>query len=766
MSTESWQRRLLALLAFFALSCFVALEYAELVSGPPAGRVLLAAATVSAGCGLLAAVGGVGRGAVGSAVVLLTLVAALLAVGVPAHLLAPGGWGALGRHLRHGIHGLEGWLWPYRGGERWARLAVLALAPVGLLLAGAVCFWPSERGGGVRRAVALAALLALFLAGAANTRQPQPALRGLVLLVLLAAWLWLPRMRAGEVTRAARWLVACAVVGLIAEPLLSSATPWIDYRETSALTGGGTSFQWDQLYGPIDWSRSAALMLTVNEPQPTLLRVTSLDRFDGIRFLRSSEPPGSESLDVGGGARPVAAWFGHATVRILGLRSRELVAAGGPAVGVHWLGGEQSQGFSRESDGTIATPAPASPGSLYTVVSYAPTPSSAQLRAAPRAFPAAYLPYTQFDLPSPSASGLKAPELALETRSSAAAALLVGPSAPGATPASEPATARRIEASPYGPMFALARRLAAGARSSYEVAERIEGYLLANYTYDEHVAPARYPLEAFLFSQRRGYCQQFSGAMTLMLRMDGIPARVAAGFKPAIYDRASGNWEVRALDAHSWVEVFFGGIGWVTFDPTPNAPAAAGSGSAGTLSKSALLGDSSSTPLPHAVGHPVAPTASSTRGAGGGFPFGLVASAISALLLLCLGGLWLAGALRLRRGLRGDVAGAVTELDRALARLQSQESGPVTLAQLQVRMLETRHEAAAGYLARLSERRFAAVQHETASGYPHRLRAVTGGEVAVSARGRGELRRALAAGGGLRMRLRALLALPPAMSRR
>src|SRR5205823_8106478 len=87
--------------------------------------------------------------------------------------------------------------------------------------------------------------------------------------------------------------------------------------------------------------------------------------------------------------------------------------------------------------------------------------------------------------------------------------------APGRAPASDGASARRIAASPYGPMFALARRLAAGARTDYDLAARIARYLRENYTYDEHIPRERYPLEAFLFKDRRGYCQQFAGAMAL-----------------------------------------------------------------------------------------------------------------------------------------------------------------------------------------------------------------------------------------------------------
>ena len=83
--------------------------------------------------------------------------------------------------------------------------------------------------------------------------------------------------------------------------------------------------------------------------------------------------------------------------------------------------------------------------------------------------------------------------------------------------------------------------------------------------------PGQVPLEHFLFDTKAGYCQHFSGAMALLLRFGGIPARVATGFSPGGFRKRQGEWVVRDRDAHSWVEAWFDGIGWVTFDPTPTA---------------------------------------------------------------------------------------------------------------------------------------------------------------------------------------------------
>ena len=75
--------------------------------------------------------------------------------------------------------------------------------------------------------------------------------------------------------------------------------------------------------------------------------------------------------------------------------------------------------------------------------------------------------------------------------------------------------------------------------------------------YTEQPARSKAPLDAFLFDTHRGYCQHFSGAMALLLRMGGIPARVAVGFAPGQLDSRSGEYVVRDFDAHSWVEAYF-----------------------------------------------------------------------------------------------------------------------------------------------------------------------------------------------------------------
>ena len=82
------------------------------------------------------------------------------------------------------------------------------------------------------------------------------------------------------------------------------------------------------------------------------------------------------------------------------------------------------------------------------------------------------------------------------------------------------------------------------------------------------------PLVTFVTKTHAGYCQYFAGAMALMLRYLGIPARVAVGFAGGSYDPNQHLWDVTDREAHAWVEVWFKGYGWLPFDPTPAGPGA------------------------------------------------------------------------------------------------------------------------------------------------------------------------------------------------
>jgi transglutaminase-like putative cysteine protease len=117
----------------------------------------------------------------------------------------------------------------------------------------------------------------------------------------------------------------------------------------------------------------------------------------------------------------------------------------------------------------------------------------------------------------------------------------------------------------------LARQITANAPTAYDKAVAIERYLRRNYGYtlDLSGTPSGDPLAHFLFERRAGHCEYFAAAMTVMLRSLSVPARYVNGFLPGEYNDIGGDYIVRARDAHSWVEVFFGEYGWIPFDPTP-----------------------------------------------------------------------------------------------------------------------------------------------------------------------------------------------------
>jgi transglutaminase-like putative cysteine protease len=112
---------------------------------------------------------------------------------------------------------------------------------------------------------------------------------------------------------------------------------------------------------------------------------------------------------------------------------------------------------------------------------------------------------------------------------------------------------------------------AASAITPYDRAKAIEGWLRANIIYNELIPqppPDRDPVDWVLFDIRQGYCNYYATAMVVMLRSLGIPARMAAGFAQGTWDASQNVFSVREKDAHTWVEVFFPGYGWIDFEPT------------------------------------------------------------------------------------------------------------------------------------------------------------------------------------------------------
>jgi transglutaminase-like putative cysteine protease len=146
-----------------------------------------------------------------------------------------------------------------------------------------------------------------------------------------------------------------------------------------------------------------------------------------------------------------------------------------------------------------------------------------------------------------------------------------------AAPPLDPADAARdlqLPASLDPRIRELAIEWATGAVGDLARARAIESRLRTGfgYTLEGPSEPTADPLGSFLFVRRRGDCEYFASAMTVMLRTLGVPSRLATGFESGVYNPLTGEWLLRSSDAHAWVEAWLPGRGWTTFDPTPPDP--------------------------------------------------------------------------------------------------------------------------------------------------------------------------------------------------
>jgi len=123
-------------------------------------------------------------------------------------------------------------------------------------------------------------------------------------------------------------------------------------------------------------------------------------------------------------------------------------------------------------------------------------------------------------------------------------------------------------------VLALSRELTASEPTPFDRARTIEGYLRTiPYSLDIPAPPpGREVSDYFLFDLKKGYCDYYATAMVVLARAAGLPARLVTGYASGDYDVEHGRYVVTAADAHSWVEVYFQGLGWVEFEPTGGLP--------------------------------------------------------------------------------------------------------------------------------------------------------------------------------------------------
>jgi len=138
-------------------------------------------------------------------------------------------------------------------------------------------------------------------------------------------------------------------------------------------------------------------------------------------------------------------------------------------------------------------------------------------------------------------------------------------------------------------VIALAKQITVSADNSYDKAAAVERYLRTNFGYTLQLPRTipHDPVANFLFERRQGHCEYFASAMAIMMRTLGVPSRVVNGFRTGEFNDLTSEYLVRASNAHSWVEAYFPGYGWISFDPTPAAPMQARTG----WSRSALYLD-------------------------------------------------------------------------------------------------------------------------------------------------------------------------------
>jgi transglutaminase-like putative cysteine protease len=263
-------------------------------------------------------------------------------------------------------------------------------------------------------------------------------------------------------------------------------------------------------------SEGSEVVFTVSSPVPSYWRLTALADFDGMTWSAGNQYHDARGrLELGFGPE-VEGEIVTQTFEIKSLGSAWLPAAFSP-VRVH---GPDQIGFDAESS-SLVTSSRTSDGLTYTVESVLPNYDVARLRAAG----------------APPVGGDFARYLAL----------------PDDFPAA---------------LADLARAITADASTPYDQAFALQNWFRTfAYEFPLRYGQGKPTMEEFL-SQRRGYCEQFAGTYAAFARVLGLPSRVAIGFTPG-ERRDDGRYYVQGKHAHAWPEIYFEGVGWVPFEPTP-----------------------------------------------------------------------------------------------------------------------------------------------------------------------------------------------------
>ena len=124
--------------------------------------------------------------------------------------------------------------------------------------------------------------------------------------------------------------------------------------------------------------------------------------------------------------------------------------------------------------------------------------------------------------------------------------------------------------------LALAEELTTAYANPFDKAIAVRDYLRENVAYNDQIDAVPEgidPVHYTLFVSQEGYCNYYASAMALMLRSQGVPARIVSGYAQGSFDKESSSYRVQASNAHTWVEVYFPKYGWIQFEPTASIPA-------------------------------------------------------------------------------------------------------------------------------------------------------------------------------------------------
>jgi transglutaminase-like putative cysteine protease len=341
---------------------------------------------------------------------------------------------------------------------------------------------------------------------------------------------------------------------------------WKDWEVGGGDEAAAADLDLSQSYGALDWPATPRVALTVSSESNLPLRAVVLEDFDGVAFQLAGPATGStgerlarvenNAIELDPGPGSVGQEVSQ-RVKLVGASSRVLLLSGRP----RRIEGPFS-GTARLAAGAVQLEAPLEPGDGYTVRTTLPRPRPAELVEAGPFDPAAI------------------PASSTRLRGGYGGDPVDVPAWGSGDPGPEDDAL-----GPYAQVRDLARQVVGDAATPYAAVNRIESFLRRRYAYDEEppfptslpdgtASPAdRPPLVDFLMSSRRGFCQHFAGALAVMLRSVGIPSRVAVGYGTGRYDTERKAWVVLDRDAHSWVEVWFPGRGWLPFDPTPGRSA-------------------------------------------------------------------------------------------------------------------------------------------------------------------------------------------------